>query len=147
MGLSGKINKVKHVLHRLVGVLSAPVVRTPGLFAAMVLMLTAVPWTQYVIIKPGKVAPLAATVQMLSVAMVLVWAVLAVYLLLRQWRRWAAYLWLLPAFVALTADWLIDLGPEGGDGGGNIVCAGTPETVAACGESYTGQYLKKVLER
>lgn len=109
MGLSGKINKVKHVLHRLVGVLSAPVVRTPGLFAAMVLMLTAVPWTQYVIIKPGKVAPLAATVQMLSVAMVLVWAVLAVYLLLRQWRRWAAYLWLLPAFVALTADWLIDL--------------------------------------
>ena len=49
--------------------------------------------------------------------------------------------------VIKCADWLIDLGPEGGDGGGNIVCAGTPETVAACGESYTGQYLKKVLER
>ena len=49
--------------------------------------------------------------------------------------------------VIKCADWVIDLGPEGGDGGGTIVCAGTPETVAACPESYTGQYLKKVLER
>ena len=40
---------------------------------------------------------------------------------------------------------MIDLGPEGGDGGGMIVCTGTPETVAACESSYTGQYLKKVL--
>jgi len=40
------------------------------------------------------------------------------------------------------ADWVIDLGPEGGNGGGNIVCCGTPETVAACGDSYTGRYLK-----
>jgi excinuclease ABC subunit A len=48
--------------------------------------------------------------------------------------------------VIKCADWLIDLGPEGGDGGGTVVCAGTPETVAACPESYTGQYLKRVLE-
>ena len=49
--------------------------------------------------------------------------------------------------VIKCADWLIDLGPEGGDGGGTIVATGTPETVAACGTSYTGQYLKRVLER
>ena len=40
---------------------------------------------------------------------------------------------------------VIDLGPEGGDGGGSIVCVGTPEQVASCPNSYTGQYLKKVL--
>ena len=49
--------------------------------------------------------------------------------------------------VIKCADWLIDLGPEGGDGGGAVVCTGTPETVAACQESFTGQYLKKVLAR
>jgi len=49
--------------------------------------------------------------------------------------------------VVKTADWLIDLGPEGGDGGGNIVCTGTPEEVAACEASYTGRYLKKMLEK
>ena len=49
--------------------------------------------------------------------------------------------------VIKTADHVIDLGPEGGDGGGSIVCAGTPEEVAACAESYTGQYLKKLLEQ
>ena len=48
--------------------------------------------------------------------------------------------------VIKTADYLIDLGPEGGDGGGNIVVSGTPEEVAACDRSYTGQYLRKVLE-
>ena len=48
--------------------------------------------------------------------------------------------------VIKTADYLIDLGPEGGDGGGNIVATGTPEEVAACAASYTGQYLKRVLE-
>ncbi|MCI5625028.1 MAG: excinuclease ABC subunit UvrA, partial [Clostridiales bacterium] len=42
--------------------------------------------------------------------------------------------------VIKTADYLIDLGPEGGDGGGTIVCSGTPEEVAACEKSYTGQY-------
>ena len=47
--------------------------------------------------------------------------------------------------VIKTADHLIDLGPEGGDGGGTIVCTGTPEEVAACPASYTGQYLKKML--
>ena len=47
--------------------------------------------------------------------------------------------------VIKCADWLIDLGPEGGDGGGTIVCSGTPETVANCKESYTGQYLKRML--
>ena len=48
--------------------------------------------------------------------------------------------------VIKTADHIIDLGPEGGDGGGAIVCTGTPEEVAACEGSYTGQYLKKLLE-
>jgi excinuclease ABC subunit A len=47
--------------------------------------------------------------------------------------------------VIKTADWLIDLGPEGGAGGGEIVCTGTPEEVAACEHSYTGQALRKVL--
>ncbi len=49
--------------------------------------------------------------------------------------------------VIKTADHIIDLGPDGGEGGGNIVCTGTPEEVAACPTSYTGQYLKKILER
>ncbi len=49
--------------------------------------------------------------------------------------------------VIKCADHLIDLGPEGGDGGGTIVCTGTPEDVAACEASYTGQYLKKILAR
>ena len=44
-----------------------------------------------------------------------------------------------------SADWVIDIGPEGGDAGGNFVVAGTPETVAACPESFTGQYLKAKL--
>ncbi len=48
--------------------------------------------------------------------------------------------------VIKTADHVIDLGPEGGDGGGRIVCTGTPEEVAACAGSYTGMYLKKMLE-
>ena len=47
--------------------------------------------------------------------------------------------------VIKCADHIIDLGPEGGDGGGTIVAAGTPEEVAACPESYTGQYLKRML--
>ena len=46
-----------------------------------------------------------------------------------------------------TADYLIDLGPEGGDGGGTIVATGTPEEVAACPRSFTGQYLKPLLEK
>ncbi len=47
--------------------------------------------------------------------------------------------------VIKTADHLIDLGPEGGDQGGEIVCTGTPEEVAACPKSYTGKYLKSLL--
>ena len=43
------------------------------------------------------------------------------------------------------ADYIIDLGPDGGDKGGNLVCAGTPETVAQCAASVTGKYLKEVL--
>ena len=43
--------------------------------------------------------------------------------------------------VIKTADYLIDLGPEGGDGGGTLVACGTPEEVAACPVSYTGKYL------
>ncbi|MBS5145455.1 MAG: excinuclease ABC subunit UvrA [Butyricicoccus pullicaecorum] len=49
--------------------------------------------------------------------------------------------------VIKTADYIIDLGPEGGDGGGTVVVAGTPEEVADCEASYTGKYLKKALER
>ena len=49
--------------------------------------------------------------------------------------------------VIKTADWLLDLGPEGGDGGGVIVAAGTPEDVAAEPRSYTGQYLKELFKR
>jgi len=47
--------------------------------------------------------------------------------------------------VIKTADWLIDLGPEGGSGGGKIIATGTPEQVARCAKSYTGQYLKPLL--
>ncbi len=47
--------------------------------------------------------------------------------------------------VIKTADYIIDLGPEGGDGGGTILCEGTPEEVANVPESYTGQFLKKIL--
>ncbi|MDE2074203.1 MAG: excinuclease ABC subunit UvrA [Alphaproteobacteria bacterium] len=47
--------------------------------------------------------------------------------------------------VIKTADWIVDLGPEGGDGGGEIVAAGTPEDVAKVARSYTGQYLKPIL--
>ena len=46
-----------------------------------------------------------------------------------------------------TADWIVDLGPEGGDAGGHVVAVGTPEEIAARAESYTGQYLRQVLER
>lgn len=48
--------------------------------------------------------------------------------------------------VIKAADHIIDLGPEGGDGGGTVVCTGTPEEVAACRASYTGKYLKKILK-
>ena len=47
--------------------------------------------------------------------------------------------------VIKTADYIIDMGPEGGDRGGTVVVQGTPEQVAACKKSYTGQYLKKML--
>ncbi|WP_420337702.1 excinuclease ABC subunit UvrA [Roseibium sp.] len=49
--------------------------------------------------------------------------------------------------VIKTADWIIDLGPEGGDGGGTIVAAGRPEDVASVKESYTGQFLAELLHR
>nr|WP_297177423.1 excinuclease ABC subunit UvrA [uncultured Agathobaculum sp.] len=49
--------------------------------------------------------------------------------------------------VIKTADYILDLGPEGGDGGGRLVASGTPEEVAACPDSYTGQYLSRVLKR
>jgi len=48
--------------------------------------------------------------------------------------------------VIKSADWIIDLGPEGGEGGGQLVAVGTPEEVAACEHSYTGQMLRQVLE-
>ena len=49
--------------------------------------------------------------------------------------------------VIKTADWIIDIGPEGGDGGGKIVATGTPETIMANAESVTGLYLSKLIER
>ena len=49
--------------------------------------------------------------------------------------------------VIKTADYIIDLGPEGGDGGGEIVACGTPEEIAGIKESYTGKYLKKYLKK
>ena len=48
--------------------------------------------------------------------------------------------------VIKTADYIIDLGPEGGNRGGTVVATGTPEEVAAVPGSYTGQYLKSILE-
>jgi excinuclease ABC subunit A len=48
--------------------------------------------------------------------------------------------------VIKTADWLIDLGPEGGSGGGTIVAEGTPEAVARIPESYTGRFLAPLLD-
>ena len=42
-------------------------------------------------------------------------------------------------------DYIVDLGPEGGDGGGTVVACGTPEQIAECEKSYTGEYLKKYL--
>ena len=49
--------------------------------------------------------------------------------------------------VIKTADWVLDLGPEGGDGGGELVAMGTPEDIAAEKRSYTGQFLKELLGR
>ena len=49
--------------------------------------------------------------------------------------------------VIKTADWIIDLGPEGGDGGGEIVAAGPPEEIVKVKRSYTGQFLAPVLGR
>jgi len=48
--------------------------------------------------------------------------------------------------VIKTADWLIDMGPEGGAGGGTVVASGTPEDIAAHAASYTGRYLKPLLD-
>ena len=47
--------------------------------------------------------------------------------------------------VVKTADWIVDLGPEGGDRGGRVVVAGTPETVSACPHSHTGYHLAAML--
>ncbi len=49
--------------------------------------------------------------------------------------------------VIKTADWVIDLGPEGGDGGGRVVAAGRPEDVAKAEASYTGRFLAELLKR
>ncbi|RVH77471.1 excinuclease ABC subunit A, partial [Sinorhizobium medicae] len=49
--------------------------------------------------------------------------------------------------VIKTADWIIDFGPEGGDGGGEVIAQGTPEEVVNEPRSYTGQFLKELLER
>ena len=47
--------------------------------------------------------------------------------------------------VIKTADWIVDLGPEGGSGGGKIIAQGTPEVVAESKKSHTGTYIKKIL--
>ena len=49
--------------------------------------------------------------------------------------------------VIKTADYIIDIGPEGGDGGGTVIAKGTPEEIAECSNSYTGEYVKRFLER
>ena len=49
--------------------------------------------------------------------------------------------------VIKTADWIVDLGPEGGSGGGQIIATGTPETVAKAKHSFTGQFLAPLLKR
>ena len=49
--------------------------------------------------------------------------------------------------VIKTADYIIDMGPEGGDRGGTVIATGTPEQIAECPESYTGQYVKKYLQQ
>ena len=49
--------------------------------------------------------------------------------------------------VIKTADWVLDLGPEGGDGGGELVAIGTPEDICKVKRSYTGQFLKEILAR
>ena len=49
--------------------------------------------------------------------------------------------------VIKTADWVVDLGPEGGDGGGRVLAVGTPEAIAAHPASYTGRFLKAALQR
>ena len=49
--------------------------------------------------------------------------------------------------VIKTADYIIDMGPEGGDGGGTVIASGTPEEICSHAESYTGQYLKPCLQR
>jgi excinuclease ABC subunit A len=48
--------------------------------------------------------------------------------------------------VIKTADWVIDLGPEGGDRGGDVVVAGPPEAVVKCNRSYTGKWLARILQ-
>jgi len=48
--------------------------------------------------------------------------------------------------VVKSADWVIDLGPEGGDGGGSVIAEGTPETVAKTADSYTGRFLAPLLK-
>ena len=49
--------------------------------------------------------------------------------------------------VIKTADYIIDIGPEGGDRGGTVIAKGTPEEIVKCRESYTGVYVKKMLDR
>ena len=49
--------------------------------------------------------------------------------------------------VIKTADWVIDMGPEGGDGGGEVVGIGTPEDIASNPRSHTGRFLKEIMER
>ena len=49
--------------------------------------------------------------------------------------------------VIKTADWILDLGPEGGDGGGMVIAKGTPEQVCEVKQSYTGMYLKPMLNK
>jgi excinuclease UvrABC ATPase subunit len=49
--------------------------------------------------------------------------------------------------VIKTADWIVDMGPEGGHRGGTVIAEGTPEQVAAQPRSYTGQFLRPLLER
>lgn len=94
---------------RLIPLMTDPFVRTPGLLLCMIVMQMAVPLYYYGFVKHLMDKSFASGVAVLiSEALVMAWAMLAVYVLLRRWRRWASVAWLTPCIAALVLNWLID---------------------------------------